>query len=137
MKNKVEGVIPEAIVRAARQEPTLRGRVFLCSKRREPLIYEGQIVGFVTPHETTMGWRHGPIFVLPGFRRKGLVQAYYAAHPERLCVAFIPDGNTGSRRMHAAAGFKDWKRGPGGMYMRREPVGTALQVSHMGELHGE
>lgn len=112
--------VPEEIVRAAMKEPGLRGRVFLCSKRREPLVCEGKVVGFVTPHQTKMGWRHGPIFVLPGYRGRGLVDAYYAAHPERACVAFIPDANRSSRRMHEKAGFQNWRRGAGGWFMRRE-----------------
>lgn len=114
--------IPEEVVRAAMAEPALKGRVFLCSKRREPLMFEGRVVGFVTPRETPMGWRHGPIFVLHGFRGKKLVQQYYASHPERLCVAFIPDGNMASRRMHVQAGFKDWRRHGKGTFMRREPI---------------
>lgn len=114
--------VPEEIVRAAMAEPGLKGRVFLCSKRREALVCDGHVAGFVTPHETPKGWRHGPIFVLPAFRKKGLVEAYYAAHPERLCVAFIPDANTASRKMHERAGFVNWRRGPKGWYMRREPV---------------
>jgi RimJ/RimL family protein N-acetyltransferase len=121
-KKTAPTVVPEELVRAAMAEPALRGRVFLCSTRREALMCDGQVVGFVTPHETAQGWRHGPIFVLPGFRGRGLVEAYYAAHPERPCVAFIPDANKASRRMHERAGFVDWKRGPKGWYMRREPL---------------
>lgn len=34
--------IPEEIVRLAMQEPGLRGRVFLCSKRREALLHRGE-----------------------------------------------------------------------------------------------
>lgn len=115
--------MPAEIVRAAREVPELKARVFLCSKRREPLVYDGKVVGFVTPHQTKQGWRHGPIFVLPGYRGKGLVKSYYDAHPERDCVAFVPDGNVASRRMHLAAGFTDWKRGPGGLFMRRPARG--------------
>lgn len=114
--------IPEEIVRAAMAEPGLRGRVFLCSKRREALVCDGQVVGFISPHETAMGWRHGPIFVLPAYRGRGLVEAYYAAHPERLCVAFIPDANKASRKIHERAGFVEWRRGPKGSYMRRAPL---------------
>jgi hypothetical protein len=114
--------IPDEIVRAAMTEPGLKGRVFLCSKRREPLMFDGKVVGFVTPKETKNGWRHGPIFVMPKFRRKKLVQAYYAAHPERLCVAFVPHENTASRRMHEEAGFKKWKGHAAGVFMRREPL---------------
>lgn len=115
-------VIPEEIVRAAMAEPGLRGRVFLCSMRRESIVCDGRVVGFVTPHETAIGWRHGPIYVLPAFRNRGLVEAYYVAHPERLCVAFIQDENAASRKMHERAGFINWKRGPNGWYMRREPL---------------
>jgi hypothetical protein len=106
--------VPEEVVRAAMAEPALKGRVFLCSKRREPLMFDAM--------ETSIGWRHGPIFVLHGFRGKKLVQQYYASHPERLCVAFIPDGNTASRRMHTQAGFKYWRRHGKGTFMRREAI---------------
>lgn len=119
--------VPDAVVRAAMAEPGLRGRVFLCSKRREALVCDDQVVGFVSPHETKGGWRHGPIFVLPAFRGRGLVEAYYAAHPERRCVSFIQDANKSSRRAHERAGFVNWKRGPKGWYMRREPLqGVAM-----------
>lgn len=112
--------IPLELVRAARLEPSLRGRVHLCSTRREALVCDGAIVGFVTPHEMPTGWRHGPIYVAPGYRKRGLVRAYYDAHPERVCVAFIADGNRSSRAAHVAAGFVDWRRGPRGWFMRRE-----------------
>lgn len=114
--------VPEDIVRAAMAEPSLKGRVFLCSKRREPLLFDGKVVGFVTPHETKDGWRHGPIFVLPEYRGKKLVQAYYASHPERRCVAFVPHENKASRRLHDEAGFKVWKGHKDGAFMRREPI---------------
>lgn len=119
---RVAGVVPEEVVRAAREVPELRSRVLLCSKRREPLWCDGKVVGFVTPRETKDGWRHGPIFVLPAYRGRGLVVAYYAAHPERTCVAFVPDGNDASRKMHERAGFTAWKRGPKGTYYRRAPL---------------
>lgn len=114
--------VPEDIVREAMAEPTLKGRVFLCSKRREPIVYEGIVVGFVSPHETPQGWRHGPIYVRPKYRKLGLVAAYYAAHPERLCVAFVADGNAASKRMHEKAGFVEWKRHGKGVFMKREPI---------------
>lgn len=60
--------IPEQIVRDAMAAPELKGRVFLCSTRREPLVCDGKVVGFVTPHETPSGWRHGPIYVDPEYR---------------------------------------------------------------------
>lgn len=117
--------IPEEIVRAAMVDPAIKGRVFLCSSRREPLTFEGKVVGFVSPHETKDGWRHGPIFVLEGYRGRGLVERYYADHPERLCVAFVADDNASSRRMHVRAGFTNWRRHGKGWFMRREPLTAA------------
>lgn len=112
--------IPLEIVRAAMKDPALAGRVILRSKRREPLVTDGRVVGFVTPHQVGDHWRHGPIYVLPAYRRRGLVRAYYDAHPERTCVAFVPHGNASSRRMHLAAGFTEWRRAKDGVFMRRE-----------------
>lgn len=120
------------LVREAMQEPALKGRVFMCSSHREPLLFEGQVVGFVSPHQTKDGWRHGPIFVREGYRGRGLVEAYYKAHPERLCVAFVADGNASSRRMHLRAGFVSWKRHGKGWFMRRKPLASAekAEVTH-------
>lgn len=112
--------VPEEIVREAMAESTLRGRVFLCSTRRVALVCNGEVVGFVTPHETPLGWRAGPIYVRVGFRRRGLVTAFYAAHSDRTWVAFIADGNVPSMAMHQRAGFKAWRRAKGGQFMRRE-----------------
>lgn len=117
--------VPEWIVKQARDEPSLRGRVFLCSKRRVALCADGSVVGFVTPRQTPHGWwRHGPIYVLPEYRQRGLVVDYYAAHPERLCVAFIPHGNEASLRTHERAGFVPWKQHRYGTFYRREPQCT-------------
>lgn len=128
-KNETDAArgIPEDLVREAMKDPALRGRVFLVSKRREPLFFEGKVVGFVCPRETADGWRHGPIFVKEGFRGRGLVEAYYASHPERLCVAFVADDNMSSRRMHLRAGFVNWKRHGKGWFMRRDPLTQAAQ----------
>lgn len=114
--------IPLEIVRAAMAEPVTGGRVYLSSTRREPLTFEGQVVGFVTPHETKQGWRHGPIYVLPKYRGKRIVEAYYAAHLERVCVAFIPEGNVASRKTHERAGFTPWRRHARGVWLRREAL---------------
>ncbi len=111
--------IPESIVRAAMATPELKSRVFLCSTRREALVCDGNVVGFITPHETASGWRHGPIYVDPEYRGRGLVEAYYAAHPERACVAFIRDDNPASLKTHLAAGFELWKRAKDGAFYRR------------------
>lgn len=111
--------IPEQIVRDAMAAPELKGRVFLCSTRREPLVCDGKVVGFVTPHETPSGWRHGPIYVAPEYRGRGLVEAYYAAHPERDCVAFVREDNPASLAMHTSAGFVLWKRAKDGAFYKR------------------
>lgn len=121
--------IPAEVVRAAMADPAIKGRIFLCSSRREPLTFEGKVVGFVSPHETKDGWRHGPIFVLEGFRGRGLVERYYKAHPERRCVAFVADDNLSSRRMHVRAGFANWKRHAKGWFMRREPIASVTETA--------
>jgi hypothetical protein len=117
---RVNGDVPEDIVRAAMAEPTLRGRVILSSKRRVPLLHDGVCVGFVTPHETKSGWRAGPIYVVPGHRGHGHVEAFYAAHPERAWVAFVAAGNRNSLAMHKRAGFEPWKAAKDGQWMKRE-----------------
>lgn len=111
--------IPIEIVRAAMAEPFLRGRVILSSKRRVPLTYRGKIVGFVTPHRTKSGMRLGPIFVLPEYRGKSLLEKYYDSHPGETFVAFIPSGNDASRRAHVKAGFTFWKNAARGQWMKR------------------
>lgn len=115
--------IPLQIVRAAMKDSDLDGRVYLCSTRREAIRCEGHVVGFVTPRQEEDGrWRHGPIYILPGFRRRGLLAAYYASHPERRCVAFVADTNPSSRSAHNVAGFKPFRRQRYGWFMRREPI---------------
>jgi|GEM_PF-2367987 len=113
--------IDPELIRACNREWFTRG-LAKRDARREPLVCEGRVVGFVTPRLTRWGWRHGPIYVLPEFRRRGLVLAYYAAHPERRCVAFVADDNLASRAMHERAGFVNWRRGNGGWFMLREPL---------------
>lgn len=114
--------IPDEIVRAAREDALLRQRVYVTDRRRQPIVCDGQVVGFVTPHETTSGWRAGPIFVIPSFRGHGLIEAFYASHPDRTWVAFVPSGKPASRVMHTKAGFKTWKRSAHGVWMKREPL---------------
>lgn len=117
----VRDEVPGAILQEANASWEIIGRV-RADAWREPLRADGAIVGFVSPHETAWGWRHGPMFVLPAYRRRGLVLAYYAAHAERRCVAFVADLNTASRAMHSRAGFVHWRRGNGGAFVRREAI---------------
>lgn len=116
----VTGAVPEEIVRAAMTENALRGRVILSSKRRVPLMHEGECVGFVTPHETKSGWRAGPIYVVPGHRGHHHVEQFYAKHRDRTWVAFVPSGNRASESMHRRAGFAPWKKARDGQWLRRE-----------------
>lgn len=119
---RVAGTVPEEIVRAAMAEPTLRGRVILSSKRRVPLMHGDQCVGFVTPHESKSGWRAGPIYVVPGHRGHGHVEAFYAQYPDREWIAFVATGNKSSLAMHKRAGFMPWKAARDGQWMRRVPT---------------
>ena len=112
-------MIPGSILREANATWETRG-LARANGGHEPLYASGVVAGFVTPHETAWGWRHGPIFVLPVYRRRGLVLAYYAAHPERECVAFVADDNEASRALHERAGFVHWRRGNGGTFVRRQ-----------------
>lgn len=115
--------IPEEIVRAARAAYGKDAHlVRLRCPRREALVCDGQVVGFVTPHREKVGWRHGPMFIRPEYRGRGLLEAYYRAHPERECVAFVEDGNVASLKAHTRAGFTFWRRHAHGVFLRRPPV---------------
>ena len=117
---KATGPVPEEIVRAAMAEPGLRGRVFLCSTRRVPLMHGTECVGFVSPHETQSGWRAGPIYIVPGHRGHGHLEAFYRAARDRTWLAFVTTGNTASMRAHKRAGFVHWKRARYGDWLRLE-----------------
>lgn len=112
--------IPVEIVRACNAEWYTRKRA-KPKAHREALVCDGKVVGFLSPHETKWGWRMGPIFVLPEYRRRGLVRAAYEARRHLLLVAFVADDNPGSRALHEGVGFVRWKRGPGGWFYRRVP----------------
>ncbi len=112
-------MIPEEILRAANRTPELRGRV-KPEAHRIAIAHDGRIVGFFTPHETAMGWRLGPLYIDPAYRRLGLARAAWAGYADRVCVAFVADSNTASEALHRACGFERWRRGPKGWYWRRE-----------------
>jgi GNAT superfamily N-acetyltransferase len=106
--------IPAEVIAAARKESFihLRGKD---RHLRRPILCDGRVVGFCHPHDTPNGYRLGPIFVLPTFRGRGLTRAAYKRHAAgRRCVAYIHDGNVGSAKAHAAAGFVRWRQGRGG-----------------------
>lgn len=114
--------IPMALIREAKKDPLIGPRIVLSSKRREPLVWEGEVVGFVTPHDTPSGRRIGPIYVAPGHRKRGLVLRWYNEHPDETFIAFIPVGNYSSLRLHQRAGFRHWKNARNGEWLRREPL---------------
>jgi len=112
----VSAEIPADVLTAARAE-------YQCVMRRDmdlvPIECDGRVVGFHhAPRETTMGRRCGPMFVLPDYRRRGLMVAAYARIPGPL-VAFVRHDNEPSMRMHARAGFTRWRRGASGWWVRR------------------
>lgn len=112
--------IPAHVVQAARKEPFihLRGKDL---HLRVPIVLNGAVVGFCHPHETPHGYRLGPIFVLPEYRGRGLTRAAYEQHASgRHCVAYIHNGNVGSEKAHAAAGFVRKRRWRGGWTWERK-----------------
>ena len=113
--------VPIEMLRQANRTYEVRGFVRRADAR-DPLVCDGRVVGFVTPHEHRWGHRIGPIFVLPEYRGRGLVTAYYRARPSVRFCAFISDSNPASRRLHERASFVNWRRGNGGWFMRREPT---------------
>ena len=112
-------MIPEALLREAGKDPGLRGRVKRCV-RREPIVCDGKVVGFYTPHLAACGRKRiGPIYVLPEYRGRGLVTSVYRSieGPMMACILTIHED---SQRMHERAGFVKWKRFARGWYWRRD-----------------
>lgn len=108
--------IPAEVIESARKDPqvVLRPGMELWAIR-----CEGRVVGFYSPHECAYGRRIGPIFVLPEFRRRGLVLATYARLRGPL-VACVRDDNEPSIRLHERAGFRRWRRYAWGWWWKRE-----------------
>jgi len=113
--------IPESLLREANAASETRGRVRR-DAYREPIVCDGRVVGFLTPHETAWGWRLGPIYVLPEYRRRGLALAAYNRFRDRTVIVFVSDKNIVSRAFVERAGFVPWRPGNGGWFMRREAV---------------
>lgn len=113
--------IPKQMMIDANRCHEIRGRVKECD-HRDALMVGDVVAGFVTTKEQDGVWLHGPIYVAPEHRRKGLVMAYYMAHPERTCVAWLADSNTATVAMHTKAGFRPFRRGFRGAWYRREPL---------------
>lgn len=109
------------ILRAANRDHWCRGRVKVSDPTvvRVPIVCEGLVVGFYTPHVARTGERRiGPVYVDPSFRGRGLVTAVYASIAGPM-LACIEDGNTASERLHLRAGFVRLKRYSHGWYWRR------------------
>lgn len=112
-------MIPLDVIRTANATWETRGRARAHDPRHQPLLCESSVAGFITPHETSWGWRLGPIFVMPEFRRRGLVLLAYEERRGLTMVAFVADDNEASTALHARAGFTRWRRGNGGFFVRR------------------
>lgn len=113
--------IPLEILREANAAPETRGRARR-DAYREPITCDGEVVGFYSPHETAWGWRLGPVYVRPEYRRRGLALAAYNKFRDRAVVVFVADTNAASLAFVTRAGFVRWKPGNGGWFMRREPM---------------
>lgn len=113
-------MVPPEIIRTANATWETRGRARVGDPRHELLLWDGTPAGFITPHETSWGWRLGPIFILPQFRRRGLVLEAYRARQHLTMLAFVADDNGPSAALHRRAGFTTWRRGNGGVFVRRE-----------------
>lgn len=125
--------VPQELVREARGCHWLRTRVRYSDPRREPIICDGQVVGFYTPHHMGGVLRLGPMYITPAFRGRGLMATVYASITETV-VALVEDGNAESERLHLRCGFVRWRRRRTGWWYRREEGqdSTARQVASEG-----
>lgn len=108
--------IPDEVMRVARAEyQVVLNRV----TELTPIRHHGKVVGFYRPHMAGNGtMRIGPIFVLPKYRRLGLVRRVYARISGPL-IACVRDDNPNSIALHERAGFARWKRYAHGWWWRR------------------
>lgn len=87
---------------------------------REPILCDGEVVGFTTPHLSACGrGRLGPMYVRPEYRGRGLMAEVYRQKSGPM-MAVIEDGNIASERLHRAAGFTRWRRYHSGWYWKRD-----------------
>ena len=110
--------IPDSLLREANSDHGTRGRVRR-GAHRVPILCDGEVVGFYTPHTAASGERRiGPIYVRPAWRGRGLVTGIYASIPGPM-LACIEEDNAASVRLHERAGFCRWRRYAHGWYWRR------------------
>lgn len=114
-------MIPQEIIKAARAEYQCRGRV-RGRDERKPLVFDGEVVGFFTPHVDGRGWnRMGPVFVLPEYRRKGVCVALYRREGATKDLhIFVAGDNPAGKQAAEKAGFVFLHGGAaGGCWMLR------------------
>ena len=110
-------MIPKAVLDAAKADPDCWPRDL---RKLAPIHCDGEVVGFYHPSRScAYGRRLGPLFVLPEYRRRGLMRAVYEAESGPL-VAFVLDNNPASLALHLSCGFRHWRRGPKGSWLRRD-----------------
>ena len=112
--------IPDWILKEANKHWAIVGWVKQ-SDHREPILCDGHVVGFITPHKKAYGWSFAPVYVIESHRGMGLCAAHLQKYVDRLCVGFVADKNLASRAMFDKAGYEPWRRGNNGWFMRREP----------------
>lgn len=110
--------IPEFLLEEARHERAIVGYV-KPGAYREPIVCDGAVVGFYSPHQTKWGLSFAPVYVTPAYRRRGLCLKAYTSRRDVTMWAFAADWNVASREMLLKAGFKVWRRGNRGFFYRR------------------
>ncbi len=111
-------VIPRCLLAEANKDPGTVGRVHT-GDCRVPIMWDGEVVGFYTPHVAAGGdKRIGPVYVRPEWRGRGLVSMVYESieGPMLACVQGI---NAESIRLHERCGFVRLRRYSHGWYWRR------------------
>lgn len=111
-------IIPEDLLEEARRERAIVGYV-KDGAYREPIVCDGLVVGFYTPHTTSWGTSFAPVYVTPAYRRRGLALAVYTSRRDITMWAFAAGWNHASSGMLEKAGFTRWRKGNKGWFYRR------------------
>lgn len=114
--------IPRDLLLEANREYFTRGRVRpnKADVVRVPIVCDGEVAGFYTPHRAANGrMRIGPIYVRPAYRGRGLALEVYRSIPGPM-MACVEDGNMAAERLHERAGFVRWRRYSNGWYWIRD-----------------
>lgn len=116
-----QGLVPQELLLEANRDHGTRGRVRPrdASIARRPIVCDGQVVGFYTPHRAATGeLRIGPCYITPAYRRRGLMLAVYAGLQGPL-LACVEESNVAAVRLHERAGLVRLRRYQNGWYWRR------------------